>query len=148
MARPEEVKSVKAFRAAKTGDEMIRSWASQTPGRNTDGLVEAMRYVSEQRPELIKHYAQDPLADLMDRGILDRKTREMIMIGVLMERRDQLGVTAHVENALAGGVTEKELQEVAAIVIYEAGKCALAAMVMLDQALKTAKKDGVTLYKP
>ena len=148
MARPEEVKAVKAFRDAKTGEEMIRSWASQTPGRNVEGLVEAMKYVSEKRPDLIEHYAQRPLADLMDRGILDRKTREMVMIGILMERRDQLGVTAHVENALAGGVTEEELQEVAACVIYEAGKCALAAIVMLDVALQTAKKDGVTVYDP
>ena len=148
MARPEESKAVKAFRAAKTGEEMIRSWASQTPGRNVDDLVKRLAYVSEKRPDLIKHYCQDPLADLMDRGILDRKTREMVMIAILMERKDDGGVAAHVQNALAGGVTEEELQEVAACVMYEAGKCSIRAMTLLSDALAIAKKNGVTLYKP
>ena len=43
---------------------------------------------------------------------------------------------------------EEELLEVAAVVMYEAGKCSLRALTLLDAGMKTAKKDGVTLYDP
>ena len=148
MARPEEVKSVEAFRKAKTGVEMIRSWASQTPGRKTGELEKIMELMCDKRLDLVEHYAQKPLADMMDRGILDRKTREMIMIGVLMGMGDGLGVVAHVQNAVAAGVTSEELWEVVAIVMYEAGKHSIGAGVMLTQGLEACEKNGVTLYKP
>ena len=99
---------------------------------------------------LLKNYTQDPLADIMDRGILDRKTREIVFIAIQMVWPDAgIGVTAHVQNALAAGVTKEELMEVAACVVYEFGKRAAGlTCMMLDQALKTAKANNVTLYKP
>lgn len=148
MARPEEVKGVAAFRKAKTGKEMIRSWACQTPGRKTDELEEALSRMCEKRPDLIEHYAQKPLADLMDRGILNRKTREMLMIATLMAMGDAIGVVAHVQNAVAAGVTEEELWEVVAVVMYEYGKRSCAAGVMLQQGMEAVEKNGVKLYKP
>ena len=148
MARPEEAKSVEAFRKAKTGVEMIRSWASQTPGRKTAELEKLLERMCDTRLDLFEHYAQKPLADMMDRGILDRKTREMIMIGVLMGMEDVTGVVAHVQNAVAAGVTEEELWEVVAIAMYEAGKHSLSAGAMLTQGLEACEKNGVTLYKP
>ena len=150
MARPDEVKAVKAFRSAKTGEEIIRSWAYHTPGRKVDALVDLMKVYSDDPKigfPLLKRYAQDPLADIMDRGIFDRKTRELIMIGILMTMDDSIGVSAHVQNALAAGATKEEFMEVCALVCYEIGKGAMGrTCVYIDQALKTASTNNVKLY--
>jgi len=147
MARPEEVKAVKAFKDAKTGEEMVRSWASQTPGRNMDGLVEAYKLFSERRPDIIETWAHRPLQEIMDRGTLDRKTRELCLIAILLTMESELGVAAHVQNAKAGGVTEEEMLEVAALVCYEWGKRgSLRTCRCLTEGFNRA--EGVTLYNP
>ncbi|MFC1929948.1 hypothetical protein ACFLW6_03705 [Chloroflexota bacterium] len=77
MARPEEVKAVEAFKRAKTGEEMVMSWAYQSPGRNIEPVVEAFRLLIDRRPDIIETWSHRPLQDIMDRGILDRKTRSL-----------------------------------------------------------------------
>jgi len=145
MARKEEAKAVKAFKDAKTGEEMVRSWASQTPGRNVDALVEQYRVFIDKRPDLIE-IAHRQLQNVMDRGILDRKTRELCLIAILLTLEWEPGVVAHIANAKAGGVTEEEILEVAALVCYEATKHA---SITTSKALKAGfeASRSVTLYE-
>ena len=83
----------------------------------------------------------------MDRGILDRKTRELIMIGMLLVMKDFDGVQAHVANAKAAGVTEEEFAAVIEIACYEASKTqCIAALVAMQRAWEYSK--DVTLYEP
>lgn len=153
MARPEEIKGVKAFRDAKTGEEMIRAWAFQTPGRNVEQLVELFKFYTEDSDiglPMFKRYAHDTLTEIMDRGILDRKTRELVFIAIQLVWPDAgVGVTAHVQNALAGGVTKEEIMEVAACVCYEVGKRTVGyTCINLGEAFKVAKANNVRLYDP
>ncbi len=147
MARPEEAKAVQAFKEAKTAKEMVYSWASQSPGRPMDKMWESIAPCAEKAPWMIEHYAHRGLQDLMDRGVLDRKTRELVFIGMLMVMNEPQGVAAHIANAKAAGVTEEEILAVAEMACYEAGKC----MVM---SVLASVKDGyeysknVTTYEP
>jgi alkylhydroperoxidase/carboxymuconolactone decarboxylase family protein YurZ len=147
MARPEEAKAVQAFRDAKTPKEMVYSWAAQSPGRSVDKMWESIAPYAEKAPWMVEQYAHRGLRDLMDRGVLDRKTRELVFIGMLMVMKEPQGVAAHIANAKAAGVTEKEILAVAEMACYEAGKC----MVM---SVLASVKDGyeyskdVTIYQP
>ncbi|MBI2853409.1 MAG: carboxymuconolactone decarboxylase family protein [Chloroflexi bacterium] len=147
MARPEEAKSVKAFRAAKTGKEMVYSWGSQSPGRNMEPTYNRLKLFADKAPWLIESYCHKPLADIMDRGILDRKTRELVMIGMMLTMNSAGGVAAHVANAKAAGVTEEEILEVAALACYEQCKVkAVDCSAALADAFKFSEK--VTVYEP
>jgi len=147
VARPEEAKALQAFKDAKTPKEMVNSWASQTPGRPMEGQWEAIAPLAEKAPWILEYYAQRGLEKIMDRGVLDRKTRELIMIGMLMLMNDPYGVSAHVANAKAAGVTEEEVAAVAEIACYEASKVmCMNVHMQMKQAYDYAK--NVTLYKP
>ena len=111
MARPEEAKAVQAFKEAKTGEEMVRSWGAQSPGREMDSLVDVYRLFIDNRPDIIETWAHRPLQEIMDRGILDRKTRELCFLAILLAWQRHYGVIAHVANAKAAGVTDEEILE-------------------------------------
>ncbi|MBT7951228.1 MAG: carboxymuconolactone decarboxylase family protein [Gammaproteobacteria bacterium] len=147
MARPEEAQAVKTFREAKTGKEKVHSWGAQSPGRNMDGLYQTLELFADKAPWIIDNYAHDPLADIMDRGVLDRKSREMIFIGMMLVMREPGGVVAHVANGLAAGLTKEEIIAIAELACYEGGKVmAVACSDMLSQAFEACK--DVTVYEP
>lgn len=147
MARPDEVKSVKAFRDAKTGKEMVYAWASQSPGRNMEPLYQQLKIFADEAPWIIENFCHKPLADLMDRGVLDRKTRELVLLGVMMAMREKGGTIAHVANSLAAGITREEILAVAECVCYEGGKTMSVAVADMLTAAFEACKD-VKVYKP
>jgi len=146
MARAEEVRAVKAFRDAKTGKEKVYAWGSQSPGRDMEGLYQVMKLFADKAPWLIDTYAHDPLADIMDRGVLDRRTRELVFIGMMLMVKDQGGVTAHVANGLAAGLSEEEIIAVAECACYEGGKpMVVACSQMLTNAFEACK--NVSVYQ-
>ena len=147
MARKEESQAVKAFRDAKTGKEKVYSWGSQTPGRDMEGLYQALKLFADKAPWLIDTYAHDPLADIMDRGVLDRKTRELVLIGMMLVMREPGGVIAHVANGLAAGLSEVEIIAVAECACYEGGKpMVVACSEMLTNAFEVCK--NIKVYEP
>lgn len=146
MARPEEARAVKAFRDAKTGKEKVYSWGSQSPGRDMEGLYQVLKLFADKAPWLIDTYAHDPLADIMDRGVLDRRTRELVFIGMMLMVKDHGGVTAHVANGLAAGLSEEEIIAVAECACYEGGKpMVVACSQMLTNAFAACK--NVSVYQ-
>jgi alkylhydroperoxidase/carboxymuconolactone decarboxylase family protein YurZ len=83
----------------------------------------------------------------MDRGVLDRKTRELVLIGMMLVMREPGGVTAHVANGLAAGLTEEEIIAVAECACYEGGKpMVVACSEMLTNAFAACR--DVTVYEP
>jgi len=147
MARKEEAQAVKAFREARTPREKVFSWGSQTPGRDMEGLYQALKLFAEKAPWLIDTYAHNPLADIMDRGVLDRKTRELVLIGMMLVMKESAGVVAHVANGLAAGLTEEEIIAVAECACYEGGKpMVVACSEMLTNAFAACK--NIKVYDP
>jgi alkylhydroperoxidase/carboxymuconolactone decarboxylase family protein YurZ len=123
MPRPEEVEVVKAFKAAKTGEEILASWALQRPGyKPGDKGDPSLDFWVKNRPDMLHTFAQNQLTGLLDRGILDPKTRYLLLVGLYMMNNHWDGVLPQACNAKAAGATEEEIMEVAFCVCYSVGK--------------------------
>jgi len=147
MARPEEAKAVKAMKEAKTARDMVMSWGAQTPGRDMEHTLELFKLYVERKPEMIEVFCHTPTMQPADRGILDRKTRELVLLGILMAMGSKEGIFAHIANGKAAGCTEEEMMEVAYLAAYQACKNNVA---MTCEALTEgfAKTANVQVYKP
>ena len=125
MARPEEIKVAKAMKAAKTAREMIESWGTQRPGTSIERALNALRAYVDRKPEMIETFAHNQLTQVTERGILDRKTRYLVLLGIYMSLRHWQGINAQCCNARTAGCTEEEIMEVAFLANYGASKMML-----------------------
>ena len=132
MPRPEEKQVAEAMKNAVTGQEILESWAMQRPGYkpgakgdpSLDFWVEH-KVDADGRPVMLHTFAQNQLSQLLDRGILDPKTRYLLLVGLYMMNNHWDGVLPQACNARAAGATEEELMEVAFCVCYSVGKAKL-----------------------
>lgn len=150
MARAEEARAVKVMKEAKTGEQKLRSWASQRPGGSMEAmeaLIKRLKLWIDHKPEMIDAFLHRPLWEIMDRGVLDRKTRELIFLARFFVEFAPSGVIEHWQDAKAGGVTEEEVMEVAAMACYWRYKTT---MVETCNQIVQAFKVGinVSLYDP
>jgi alkylhydroperoxidase/carboxymuconolactone decarboxylase family protein YurZ len=74
---------------------------------------------------MLHTYAQNQLTGLLDRGILDPKTRYLLLVGLYMMNSHWEGVLPQACNARAAGASDEELMEVAFCVCYSVGKAKL-----------------------
>ncbi len=74
---------------------------------------------------MLHTYAQNQLCGLLARGILDPKTRYLLLVGLYMMNGHWEGVLPQACNAKAAGATDEELVEVAFCVCYSVGKAKL-----------------------
>ncbi len=123
MPRPEEVDVVAAMKAAKTGEEILASWALQRPGYKAGGGGDpSLGFWVDNKVEMLHTFAQNQLTQLLDRGILDPKTRYLLLVGLYMMNNHWDGVLPQACNAKAAGATDEEIMEVAFIANYGASK--------------------------
>jgi len=150
MARTEEARAVKIMKEAKTGEEKLRSWAAQRPGGNTEAmeaLIKTLKLWIDHKPEMIDAFLHRPFWEIMDRGVLDRRTRELIFLARFFVEFSPSGVIEHWQDAKAGGVTEEEIMEVAAMACYWRYKTTMAET--CTQIVEAFKKGiNVSLYDP
>ena len=125
MARTEEKQVVKAMKEAKTARDMVLSWGTQRPGASLEGALNSLRLYIERKPEMIETFAHNQLTQVTDRGILDPKTRYLVILGIYMALRHWQGVGPQSCNAIAAGCTEEEIMEVAFLADYGASKTML-----------------------
>jgi len=125
MARPDEIEVVKRMKEAKTGEDMVNSWIGQAPGRDKREAADSLRLYLERKPEMIETFAHSQLTQVTDRGILDRKTRYLITIGIYMALRHWRGLLPQCSNAKAAGCTDEEIMEVAFLANYGVSKTML-----------------------
>jgi alkylhydroperoxidase/carboxymuconolactone decarboxylase family protein YurZ len=137
MARPEDVEIVRVMKNAKTPQEMILSWAAQSDGKNVDADFKYFRLFIERKPEMIETFAQNILWRVLDRGILDAKTRSMINLSIALATGNEEGVIAQCANAKGAGWTEEEIMEASYLVCYQSAKGKMvAACGMLSKAFE------------
>jgi len=149
MPRPEEVEVVKAMKAAKTGEEILQSWAMQRPGYKPGaGGDPSLDFWVKRRPDMLQTYAQNQLTGLLDRGILDPKTRYLLLVGLYMMNNHYDGVLPQACNAKAAGASEDEIMEVAFCVCYSVGKAKLQETGQcLDGVFNNATFQGISALK-
>ena len=123
MPRPEEVEVVKAMKAAKTGQEILASWAMQRPGYKPGAKGDpTLDFWVDHKVEMLHTFAQNQLTQLLDRGILDPKTRYLLLVGMYMMANHWDGVLPQACNAKAAGASDDEIMEVAFCACYSVGK--------------------------
>ncbi|MBI4329648.1 MAG: hypothetical protein HY673_00020 [Chloroflexi bacterium] len=120
--RPEERKVLKAMKAAKTGKEMRTSWHAQRPGFHDPAGPSSLDLYTERKPEMIRTFAHDALTQLVERGILDPKTRYLVIIGCYIMEGEWGGLLQQCCNARAAGASDEEIMEVAFIANYAVSK--------------------------
>lgn len=125
MARVEEAHVAKTMKEAKTAQDMVLSWGTQRPGASMERTLNNLRLFVERKPEMIETFAHNQLTQTIERGILDKKTRHLIIIGIYMALRHWQGMNAQCCNAKAAGCTDDELMEVAFLADYGVSKCML-----------------------
>lgn len=128
MARPDEKHIVKAMKEAKTAQDMVMSWITQAPERDARGVAKPLRLWVERKPEMIETFAHNQLTQMIDRGILDKKTRYLVILGIYMALRHWGGIVPQCCNAKAAGATEEEIMEVAFLADYGVSKTWLVEM--------------------
>ena len=122
MVRPEEVKVLKAMKEAKTAAEMRESWHTQRPGFKSRTSRVALDFYTKRKPEMIFTFAHNQLTQLVERGILDPKTRYLVIAGCYMMGGQWSGLLQQCCNSKAAGATEEEIMEVAFIAGYAVSK--------------------------
>ena len=122
MVRKGEEKVLKAMKEAKTAKEMIDSWLTQRPGFDWPAGTDPLVLYVKRKPEMVYTHAHNQLTQLVDRGILDPKTRYLVIIACYMMANHWEGLMPQCCNAKAAGATEEEIMEVAFLVCYTVSK--------------------------
>ena len=140
MARPEDADIVKAMKEAKTPREIVLSWATQADGKTVDKEMKIFDLWVQRKPEMLETFAKNVLTPVIDRGILDAKTRTIVNLAINMAAGSKDGVLSQVANAKGAGWTEEEMMEVAYLVCYltAKGKMAMASEALADAFKATA----------
>lgn len=139
MTSKREKKQAEAIRNAGTGQEMLDSWQTLVGDGNIDDIKGVFQVYADKMPELLRYYTQQPLASSLDRGVLDPKTRELVLVGMLAAMQCGPGVVFHIQGAVHEGATEEEIMEVIFLSSYQHGKVQAAALGQsVEEGLKRA----------
>jgi len=147
MAKIDDAKALKAFKEAKTAREMVASWyflTNMTEDEAMEQMKQEEKYFGvwiEKAPDIVKVFMHDPLMQVMERQILDGKTRELLIVAVYAAMRDGGGLSFHIPAALGAGATEDEVMETIFLTAYMQAKNMLSSLGMfVDEAFKWADK--------
>ena len=127
MARPEEAKWVQKMREGTWKDKMF-AWGFQTPGRDMQRSLQTWGFWIDKKPEIFEAL-HTQYEEIVDRGIFDRVTRELMLLSAGMGKEGLTsGIISHWQNAKAAGVTEEVMYELGAIAAYMAERRAAASI--------------------
>ncbi len=128
MTSEREKQQAEAIRNAGSGQAMLDSWQTLVGDGDIDDNKKVFQVYADKMPELLSYYTQQPLASSLDRGVLEPKTRELILVGMLAAMQCGPGVVFHIQGAIHEGATEEEIMEVIFLSSYQHGKVQAAAM--------------------
>ncbi len=128
MTSEREKQQAEAIRNAGSGQAMLDSWQTLVGDGDIDDIKKVFQVYADKMPELLSYYTQQPLASSLDRGVLEPKTRELILVGMLAAMQCGPGVVFHIQGAIHEGATEEEIMEVIFLSSYQHGKVQAAAM--------------------
>lgn len=141
MAAAEQQLQAKSIGEAKTGEEMLDSWQTLVGDGDIDDIKQVFKVYAEHLPEVLEHFTQRPLADSLKRGVLDPKTRELVLVGMLAAMQCGPGLVFHIQGAVHEGATVEEIMEVIFLSAYEHGKVQAAALGQsVEEGLRRAAK--------
>ena len=148
MATIKKTETTKTLKAAKTAEEMVESWALLMPGGDKNTVREVIeqnkdifRPYIDKAPYMIEEFAQKPLYNMLDRGVFDPKTRELIFVAIQMALQRIGGLIFHIQAAICNGATEEEIMEIAFLTCYVLPKVQMGSISQgLTEGLRLAAK--------
>jgi AhpD family alkylhydroperoxidase len=115
-----------SMKDAKTAEQMLESWQELVGDGDIEDVKEAFQIYAKKMPDIIKRFCHEPLLASNERGILDVKTRELVLVGMLAAMGCGFGVMFHILGAKNAGCTEEEIMEVIYLSSYEHAKVSAA----------------------
>lgn len=115
-----------SMKDAKTAGEMLDSWQELVGDGDISDVNEAFQVYAKKMPDIIKRFCHEPLVASNERGVLDVKTRELVLVGMLAAMGCGFGVMFHIMGAKHAGCTEEEIMEVIYLSSYEHAKVSAA----------------------
>jgi len=113
---------------AKTGQEMLDSWQELVGDGDIEDIKQVFKVYVDKMPDIIKNFTQQPLVESLERDVLDPKTRELVLVGMLAAMQCGPGLIFHIQGAVKEGATEEEIMEVIYLSCYEQCKVNAAAL--------------------
>ena len=117
-----------SMKDAKSGQEMLDSWQNLVGDGDIEDIKQVFSIYAEKMPEILMNFTQRPLVESLERGALDPKTRELVLVGMLAAMECGPGLIFHIQGAVKEGATEKEIMEVIFLSAYQHCKVNVAAL--------------------
>ena len=117
-----------SMKDAKTGQEMLDSWQELVGDGDIEDIKQVFQVYADKMPEILKTFTNQPIMESVDRGVLDPKTRELVLVGMLAAMQCGPGLIFHIQGAVKEGATEEEIMEVIYLSAYEHGKVNVASL--------------------
>jgi len=111
-----------SMKDAKTGQEMLDSWQNLVGDGDIEDIKKAFAVYAEKLPDILKNFTNQPLLESLERGALDAKTRELVLVGILAVMNCGPGLIFHIQGAVHAGANEAEIMETIYLSAYEAAK--------------------------
>lgn len=113
------------MKAAKTGKEMIDSWGTTMPSKESfesTGIKELWGRFPDEAPELIDYYIQKQMVYYYENNTLDPKTVKLIQLAICARDGVPIGIYNHAKAAMERGATKQEILDTLFIVAFECSK--------------------------
>jgi AhpD family alkylhydroperoxidase len=117
-----------SMKEATTGQDMLDSWQELVGDGDIEDIKSIFQVYAEKMPDILKNFTHQPLVESLERGVLDPKPRELVLVGMLAAMQCGPGLTFHVQGAIDAGATEDEIMEVIYLSAYEHCKVNVAAL--------------------
>lgn len=138
--RSETMKKI-SMKKARTGREMLDSWQELVGDGDIEDIKGVFGIFADRMPTMLARFTHQPLVESNERNVLDPKTRELILLGMLAAMQCGPGVVFHIQGAIHAGATEDEILEVMFLSAYEHAKVQTAAMgLSVAEGLRRAAK--------
>ncbi|MEA1904547.1 MAG: carboxymuconolactone decarboxylase family protein [Candidatus Hadarchaeota archaeon] len=92
--------------------------------KNIDDVQETMKVLSKEERETMHNFRKLENS-VLEGGVLDTKTKELIALGTAITARCKYCIGIHVQKSLAAGATKEEILEAAAVAILMGGAPAM-----------------------
>jgi AhpD family alkylhydroperoxidase len=133
-----------SMKDAKTGQEMLDSWQELVGDGDIEDIKQVFQVYVDKMPDILKNFTQQPLVESLERGVLDPKTRELVLVGMLAAMQCGPGLVFHIQGAVKEGASEAEIMEVIYLSCYQQCKVHAAA---LGQSLAEGLSRGSKMKK-
>lgn len=96
---------------------------------------EAMKMLTSNNPEVMRDFRKF-MDSVLKEGYLDKKTKELIALGMAITARCKYCIGIHVEKCLQAGATKEEILEASTVAILMGGGPALTYISEVKKALE------------